>query len=190
MLAKRTLTLGTPVLEEPILRREHLDDARRAHDVLVQARQQAQRMLDEAEQEARYQIEQAVGQFWAEANAFVQGLEEERETFRREALSSVEQLLNQALSRLLDTASLPERTRALLRDLAASQPIASVATLNCHPDLAPAVDEWLAQSRFAQVWEVQCNSTLSAETVTLSHASGAFEVDWNRLRAGLLVPCP
>jgi type III secretion protein L len=187
MLARRALTLGTPVLEEPILRREHVEDVRRAHDVLANAQQQAQRILDEAEQEAHNQIEQAVSRFWSSASIFLQGLEEEREAFRREALGSVEQLFNEALSRLLDAASLPERTRALLLDLAASQAIASTATLSCHPDLAPTVEDWLAQSRFAQVWQVQCDSTMSLEILTLSHASGAFDVDWGILRAGLLI---
>jgi type III secretion protein L len=188
MLAKRVLTLGMPVVEEPILRREQLDDVRRADDILVDTRLHARQILDDAEQEARHQIEQATGRFWADANAFLQSLEQERETFRRDALDTVEQLLNEALTRLLDAASLPERTRALLRDLSASQPTASAATLSCHPDLAPTVEDWLGQSRFAQVWLVQCNSAMPPDTLTLSHDSGAFEVDWNILRAGLAIP--
>ncbi|WP_223536956.1 type III secretion system stator protein SctL [Pseudomonas sp. GL-B-16] len=187
MLAKRVLSLGMPVVEEPILRREHLNDVRRADDLLAQARQQAQRILDEAEQEARHQVERATGQFWADANTFLQDLEEERKAFRREALDTVDHLLNEAMTRLLDDASLPERIRALLRDLSASQPIASAATLSCHPELAPTVQDWLEQSRFAQLWQVQPNNAMPSETLVLSHASGAFEVDWNTLRAGLMV---
>jgi type III secretion protein L len=186
MLAKRSLTLGIPVVHEPILRREHLNDVRRADDILAQARQQAQRILDDAEHEAASRIAQLTGQFWADANAFLQGLEEEREAFRRDALDTVDQLLNEALSRLLDATSLPERTRALLRDLEASQPIASAATLSCHPDLAPTVEDWLEHSRFAPMWQVQSNHAMPPDTLTLSHDSGAFEVDWNALRAGLV----
>jgi type III secretion protein L len=187
MLAKRTLTLGMPVLQEPILRHEHLSDARQAQHILAQAEQQAAAILAAAEQEAQHQITLAVGAFWAGANEFLQGFEQERATYQRQALGTVEQLLNEALGRLLDNTGLPERTRALLRDLAASQPIAAVATLICHPDLEPVVQAWLAESRFAQFWQVQSSSAMAPLALTLSHASGAFDLDWQSLRDGLPV---
>ncbi|MBD1554537.1 type III secretion system stator protein SctL [Pseudomonas typographi] len=188
MLTKRTLSLGTPVIAEPILRHEDIANSQRAQEVLAHARDQAERIRAEATLEARQQIDQAVGQFWAGANAFLQGFDEERAAFRGEALASVEQLLNVALSRLLDDTDLAERTRALLRDLAASQPVDSAATLSCHPDLAPTVGEWLSHSRFATLWRLEGNSAMPTNALKLSHATGAFDVDWNRLREGLLAP--
>lgn len=188
MLARRSLSLGLPVLEEPIVRREHLAEARQAQDVLALAEQQADQIRAQAHEDAQVHIEQAVGEFWAGANAFLQSLEEEREAFRDQALGAVEQLLNQALSRLLDAAELPERTRVLLRELAASQPVAAVATLTCHSALLDTVHTWLAESRFARLWDVQSNDTLPTHSLTLIHASGTFDVDWHTLRGGLLVP--
>lgn len=185
MLANRVLKLGMPVVAEPILRRECFDDVQRADDILAHARRQAERILHEAEQEASARIGQMTGQFWADANAFLQGMLEEREAFRSDALETVEQLLNEALTRLLDATTLPERTRALLRDLEASQPIASAATLSCHPELLTSVEAWLEQSRFAQLWQVQPNTAMPLDTLTLTHDCGAFEVDWSVMRVGL-----
>lgn len=185
MLAKRTLTLGMPVLQEPILRYEHLHNARQAQHILAQAEQQAAAILAAAEQEAQRQITRAVGEFWAGANEFLQGFEQQRAIYQQQALGTVEQLLNEGLGRLLDAAGLPERTRAVLRDLAASQPIAAAATLICHPDLEPVVQAWLAESRFAQFWQVQASSAMEPLALTLRHASGAYDLDWQSLRDGL-----
>lgn len=188
MLARRTLTLGVAVLQEPILRQEHVDDARQAQHVLALAEQQAAAILAAAEQEAQRQITLAVGEFWVGANEFLQGFDYERTAYQAQALGTVEQLLNETLGRLLDATGLPERTRALLRDLAASQPIAATATLICHPDLEPVVQAWLVESRFAPFWQVQSSSAMAPLALTLSHASGAFDLDWQSLRDGLPIP--
>ncbi len=186
MLVKRSLSLGVSSLAEPILKREHIEDARRAEDVLAQALAQAEQIQLHAQEQAHEQVSQAVAEFWEQAGAFLQGLEAERQNFQDEALAAAEQLLSTAMARLLDEAGLAERTRALLRSLAASQPLEVRATLQCHPDLLPAVTQWLADSRFASVWQVQANSRLADDVLTLSHATGAFDIQWAQLRAGLL----
>ncbi|GGM31244.1 type III secretion system stator protein SctL [Pseudomonas asuensis] len=187
MLVKRTLSLGSPVINEPILRREAIADAWRAQEVLDQALQQADLIRAKAVEEGQQQVDQTIGEFWNIANAFLQTLEAEREAFRRDILISVEELLNLSLSRLLDDTDLPERIRALLRDLAQSQSVDMVATLNCHPDLAESVSQWLSHSRFAALWRIESDASMPLAALRLSHATGAFEVDWDSLRNGLMI---
>jgi type III secretion protein L len=187
MFVKRALSLGSPVINEPILRREAIADALRAQEVLDQALHQADLIRAEAVEEGQQQVAQTIGEFWNIANTFLQTLEAEREAFRRDMLISVEELLNLSLSRLLDETGLPERIRALLRDLAQSQSVDTVATLNCHPDLTESVTQWLSHSRFATLWRVESNAAMPPEVLRLGHATGAFEIDWDSLRNGLLV---
>jgi type III secretion protein L len=186
MLVKRTLSFGASTLAEPIIRREHIEENRRAQDVLAHAHAQAEQILLQAEYLAQEQVAQAVAEFWDNATAFIQGLEEQRHALQQEALVAAEHVLGSAMARLLDEAGLAERTRALLRALAASQPMEAIATLQCHPQLLPDVTAWLADSRFASVWQVQASTRLPTDALTLSHATGAFDIQWAHLRAGLL----
>ncbi len=187
MLARRSLSLGVAVISEPVLRREDLVDALRAQNILEHAQQQAEVIRTQALVEGQQLIDQAVGEFWSVANEFLLELHEEREAFRREALVSVEELLNLSLSRLLDEAQLPERIRALLGNLADSQPVAVAATLSCHPDLAEIVGEWLSHSRFTKLWRLESNNALPVGSLRLTHTNGSFDVDWESLRNGLLL---
>jgi type III secretion protein L len=187
MLVKRTLSLGLPVIGEPILRREAIADTLRAQEVLDHALHQADLIRAKAAEEGQQQVDQTIGEFWNMANTFLQALEAEREAFRQDILVSVEELLNLSLSRLLDETGLPERIRALLRNLAQSQSVDTVATLSCHPDLTESVAQWLLHSRFAALWQIESNAAMPLGALRLSHATGAFEIDWDSLRNGLMI---
>lgn len=187
MLAKRSLVLSSSaVLAETILRREDLADMQLASEVLRHAQQQAQDILIDARQQARQEQDQALAQFWDRANRFLQDLQLQRQTLQQEAMAAVEALLTATLTRLLDDTSLAERTRALVRHLADSQPDEATATLSAHPDLLDELRQWLAESRFAEHWQLKADPSLALHSLRLSDANGAFDVDWSRLRCGLL----
>ena len=187
MLAKRSLSLSSKtVLAEPILRHEDIADSLRAVDVLEDAHRQAERMLAELEAQARHQHAQALAEFWQTANGFLSSLAAEREALQRDAMASVEALLTEALSRLLDETTLAERVRALARNLSASQLNELPATLSCHPAMRPALEDWLAQSRFAEHWQLRNDPLLPEDSLRLSDANGAFDIDWPHLQRGLL----
>jgi type III secretion protein L len=187
MLAKRRLVLSsTAVLGETILRREDIADSQRAAEVLDDARRQARQILDDAEHQAQQLQDQALAQFWDRTERFLQDLEQQRQIQQEQGMHAVEQLLHGALSGLLDKADLAERTRALVRHLAASQPVETVATLSAHPDMLLSLSQWLEGSRYAEHWQLKGDASLAADSLRLSDANGAFDVDWASLRRGLL----
>lgn len=187
MLAKRRLDLSaSAVLAQTILRREDLADMQLASEVLRHARQQASELLEQARQQAQQEQDQALALFWEQANQRLDSLEQQRKSLEHEAMEAVETLLNDTLAQLLDQATLAERTRALVRNLASSQSSEAQATLSCHPDMQTALVEWLAQSRFAEHWQLKTDTSLAPLSLRLSDANGAFDVDWASLRRGLL----
>ncbi|MDY7564680.1 type III secretion system stator protein SctL [Pseudomonas sp. RTC3] len=187
MLVKRRLSLGSAaVLAEPIVRREDLADTQLASEVLDTARFQADQLLAQVQEHAQGLLDQALAEFWDTANGFLQSLEEQRVASQRDALASAEELLNLALERLLDETSLVERIRALARNLAASQVVETAGTLSCHPKILEPLGEWLADSRFADHWQLKGDTSMPPDALRLSHANGAFDIDWRSLRRGLL----
>lgn len=186
MLTKRRFALGSSVLEEPILRRQHLEESLRADELLAQARLQAEQLLLQAHEQRQQYLDEAVASFWSEANALLAAIQEERASYQRNALSAVDSLLNVALSRLLDDTELPQRISALLRNLADGLPNKVEASLACHPEAAATVRDWLKAMDLDMLWHVQEDSTMAAESLRLSNALGAFHIDWPSLRRGLM----
>jgi type III secretion protein L len=190
MLAKRRLVLSpSAVLVEPLLRREDIADTQLAAEVLSNARHQAALILEDARHQAQQEKDEALGQFWASANQFLQALNQQRQALERESMVAVEALLTSTLARLLDESTLAERTRALVKNLAGSQPYETQATLGAHPDMLDDLSQWLAQSRFAEHWQLKPDPSLAPQSLRLSDANGAFEIDWTSLRRGLLGVC-
>ncbi|KPW72224.1 putative hrp/hrc protein [Pseudomonas amygdali pv. ciccaronei] len=186
MLAKRSITLtATALLPEPVLRREDIANSLLARDVLADAQRQAEQMLVLEQQKADLVHQQALASFWEYANAFLAELQVQREVLQQQAMAAVEELLSESLRHLLDDTTLAERARALVKNLAASQLNEAVATLSVHPDMAEPVAVWLADSRFAQYWQLKRDASLTTERLRLSDANGAFDIDWATLRNGL-----
>lgn len=189
MLAKRSLNLASSaVLAETLLRREDIADMQRASDVLRNAQREAEQILDDAHQQAQREKQKALAQFWEAANQTLDNLEQQRQTLQREAMNAVEELLNGTLARLLDETTLAERTRALVRNLADSQRFEAVAILSAHPDMLDELSKWLAESRFAEHWQLKGDPLMAPQTLRLSDDNGAFDIDWQALRRGLLGP--
>jgi len=186
MLAKRSIALtAASLLPEPILRREVLTDSLLARDILTDAQIQADQMLVRKQAESDRLQQQALMQFWESANALLAELQAQREALQEQVMLAVEQLLSESLCHLLDDTTLPERARALARNLAASQLNEVVATLSVNPDMAQPVSEWLAESRFVEHWQLKRDATIAVGSLRLSDTNGAFDIDWATLRNGL-----
>ncbi|MGE6387413.1 type III secretion system stator protein SctL [Pseudomonas sp. NPDC078416] len=189
MLAKRRLVLSSSaVLVTDILRREDLAGTVLAAEVLDNARAEAEQILAAAHAQAQHEKDQALAQFWDSANGFLQQLEQQRSALAQESMAAVEALLNEALAELLDQTSLAERSRALMRNLAAGQTVETRAALSAHPAMLDSLGEWLSASRFADHWQLKSDPAMAPETLRLSDANGAFDIDWDSLRRGLASP--
>lgn len=186
MLAKRRLVLSSSaVLVTDILRREDLAGTMLAAEVLDNARAEAEQILAAAHAQAQREKDQALAHFWNSANGFLQQLEQQRSALAQESMEAVETLLNEALAELLDQTTLAERSRALMRNLAAGQTVETRAVLSANPDMLDSLGEWLSASRFADHWQLKGDPTLAPQTLRLSDANGAFDIDWDSLRRGL-----
>jgi type III secretion protein L len=189
MLAKRRLVLSSSaVLVTDILRREDLAGTVLAAQVLDNARAEAEQILAAAHARAQHEKDQALVQFWNSANDFLQQLEQQRQALAEASMEAVEALLNEALADLLDQTSLAERSRALMRNLAAGQLVETTAVLSAHPEMLDSLGEWLSASRFADHWQLKGEPALAPQTLRLSDANGAFDIDWDSLRRGLVGP--
>lgn len=187
MLAKRRLVLSSStVLVTDILRREDLASTVLAAEVLDNARAEAEQILAAAHAQAQHEKDQALAQFWDSANGFLQHLEQQRLALAEASMEAVESLLNEALAELLDQTTLAERSRALMRNLAAGQSVETTAVLSAHPDMLDSLSEWLSASRFAGHWQLKRDPALTPQTLRLSDANGAFDIDWDSLRRGLV----
>jgi len=187
MLVRRRLSLGAEaLLREPILRHEDLADAQRASDLLLAAQTEAEALIAEAQGQCQRSLDQAAGEFWEQANHFLQTLEDQRLALQRSAVESAEALLTQALTQLFDDTSVAERGRALINHLAASQSYACTATLTCPPELFADVQAWVAGSRFAALWQLREDISMPAQTLRLSSDAGEFDLDWPGLVRCLL----
>ncbi|TPG88497.1 HrpE/YscL family type III secretion apparatus protein [Pseudomonas caspiana] len=187
MLVRRRLSLGTgALLREPILRREDLADAQRASDVLLAAQAQAEALIAAAQTQCQRLLDQAAGEFWTQANDFLQALEDQRQALQISAVESAEAMLTLALTGLLDDTGVAERGRALVRHLAASQSYACNATLSCPPELFADLQAWVADSRFAALWQLRDDPSMPTQTLRLSSDAGEFDLDWPGLLRCLL----
>jgi type III secretion protein L len=186
-LVRRRLSLGAEaLLREPILRREDLADAQRASDVLRAAQTEAEALIAEAQTQCQRALDQAAGEFWEQANHFLQTLEDQRQALQRLAVESAEAMLTLALTPLFDGTDVAERGRGLINHLAASQSDPCTATLRCPPELFADVQAWVADSRFAALWQVREDSSMPAQTLRLSSDAGEFDLDWPGLVRCLL----
>ncbi|MDL2186479.1 type III secretion system stator protein SctL [Pseudomonas sp. ChxA] len=189
MLVRRTLSLGdqhaAPV---GIVRHEQFRDSQAAVDLLAQAREQAEALLLEAQQQRQQVIDQASAQFWEDAGAFLQGIETQAQAAHNHVVQAARQLLNQAIERLFGECTLGERAQALITHLAAGQSHATGATLSCHPQVFAQVQAWVASSRFAALWQLREDGAMPIDALRLSNDAGEFDLDWASLQRCMLAP--
>lgn len=189
MLVRRTLSLGdqraAPV---GIVRHEQFSDSRAAVELLARAREQADALLLEAQQQRQQVLDQATAQFWEEAGTFLHGIESQAQAAHDDVVQAARQLLNQAIDRLFGECSLGERAQALITHLAAGQSHATGATLSCHPQVFAQVQAWVASSRFAAVWQLREDGAMPIDALRLSNDAGEFDLDWASLQRCMLAP--
>lgn len=187
MLAKRSIALGAGTLvPEPILRHEHIAQSVLARELLADTQKRCQQQVAEQAREMQALQQQALADFWGQANGLLEGLRLHGAVLEQQMMEAIGAVLNQALAQLLDSATLAERVRAVLRHLAGNAPEAGTAVLEAHPDALETVAQWLEQSGFAGHWQLKAAPGLLADEVRLSHPAGTFELQWLGLREGLL----
>lgn len=189
MLISRRLSLGEPaVVGVRIVRHAQLTDSVAAQDLLSRAQAQADSLLLNAQAQRQQILDVALTEFWEEAGAFLQTLRAEYQALQDDVIAASRRVVNQVIEQVFDDCATPDRARALVSHLAASQRYASAASLNCHPELFNDVQAWIMGSRFALVWQLREDSSLPVSALRLTSGSGDFELDWASLQRCVQVP--
>ncbi|WP_092164928.1 HrpE/YscL family type III secretion apparatus protein [Pseudomonas sp. NFACC37-1] len=187
MLIRRSMSLGDLELgRELIVRHEQFADYRGAVDVMLQARADANALLQQAETLRQESLDRALAEFWAQACGFLEALEAERQQCREGVVEVCRELLNVVIGRLFDECPPKERIRILLDHLVATcaYPLSS-ATLKCHPELYVEVQAWLAANSSSALWQLREDSTMAVQSIRLSTETGEYAVEWDDLRRSL-----
>lgn len=186
----RRLSLGQDVLAEPVLRRESLDSVLLADQLLEQARAEAEAILAEANQQRDALLKNATVEFWQAANASLAAWDSAREAQLEQVVKQASQVLRDGLQQVLGRVPRDLRLQATLRQLAASQPLAVQAGLQCHSDDLEALSGWLQELSTARFWELIANDHLQPGQLRLETPSGDFNLDWSAMCDGLQVLVP
>ena len=191
MLTRRSLTLGgaLPADAECLLRRETIEQCAAAQSIIDAAERQAAALLEQAQRHAedlaREAREVASAEFWQQAEAFLDGWSKEQRQIGERTLELASRLVAQALTCLLDEVPEEARIHALLRQLRIAQAGGEGGELCCHPQLRPAVENWL-EARRSCTWRIRDDETLDTGSLRLAAAHGDFVLSWGTAVAELL----
>ncbi|MCV4343941.1 type III secretion system stator protein SctL [Pseudomonas capsici] len=187
MLTSRSLTLTSnrSTVNEPLLRREVLEQSLLAEELLEDARAQAREILDTAEAEAealRQRCEeQTRAEVWQQAQSLLDDLREQRERTLATVVEAAEDLVQQALQLVLGELSDGQKVSAVLRQLTSASPNEESALIYCHPDritlLAQSLEE---QGQLG--WTLRGDPNLEPDAISLRTEHGDFSLSWNALQ--------
>ncbi|MDC9817948.1 type III secretion system stator protein SctL [Pectobacterium polonicum] len=153
-----------------------------ADTIVTQAHERARTLCEQA-------VEQAEAEFWQQANALLQGVQQDRMHLEKIMITQAGQLLRDALAQLLDKTPVPSRHHALLRQLLRQQQGESQGTLYCHPAQLADVQHWLdAHTHLA--WRLASDEALDSDAMKLITAHGVMSLSWRQATQQLIPPEP
>ncbi|MGN7738565.1 type III secretion system stator protein SctL [Pseudomonas sp. 22526] len=189
MLTRRNLTLSHPQLlsDGPVLRRETLENSllaeqlleaaqAEAEALLVSARQEAERMGEEVQAQARVEV-------WCQADALLDDWQQQRQQMWVHIIATAETLVGQALQKLLGEQPDKARIRAMLHHLMATQTQEQVGVLHTHPDWLETTALQLQQAQAC--WTLRADPQLAPDSLLLRTELGDFSFSWSCLAEAL-----
>ena len=191
MLSRRTIELrpGAPGLPQTLITRENLIDCGQAHQVLAQAKAQADELLSNAQAASEALLKKAHDEFWQQANAMLTRWQLEHRALCQGIESSASTVVNQTLRHLFDEVPQPARIAALLEHLLRAQCPPVYAMLRCHPKALENTRQWLS-TRPDNPWQLQTDERLDTLALVLVTASEDLRIDWATAIETLLMPAP
>ncbi|AZC83991.1 type III secretion system stator protein SctL [Pseudomonas chlororaphis] len=185
MLTHRNLTLGHPrlLISGPILRRETLENSQLAEHLLEVAQAEAETLLANARQEAERLGEEIQAQarieIWCKADALLDDWQQQRQQMWTHITATAEILVGHALQKLLAEQTDNARVHAVLHHLITAQPQAQTGVLHIHPDWLETATLQLQQAQAR--WTLLADSQLPPDSLCLRTDQGDFSLSWSRL---------
>lgn len=189
MLTRRTLELrpGAHGLPQVLISRQTLTDCARADEILAQARAQADQLLSRAQTAAETLLRKAHDEFWQQANAQLACWQRDHRALCQAIESSATQVVNLALSQLLDEVPPPARINTLLTQLLQAQCPPLSATLRCPPQALAQVRQWLGTCPDS-LWQLQTDERLAPQALVLVTEQYDLRIDWATTSHAALIP--
>lgn len=192
MLTRKTITLLNPGADlAPVIAQAQLLIQQQGQDVLQQARERAQALLEEAERQAEARLlcaQQGVERaFWHQAEPLLLSWQQQYQQLEAQVLEVMESVMTQALGQLLTEVPEPQRLAALLRQLLRAKTRDEQGSLCCHPAQQEAIADWLHGHPHLS-WQLQPDESLAADSLKLVTAHGELHLDWQQAVHQLHLP--
>jgi type III secretion protein L len=156
----------------------------RAQNILDEALEQAEHIRQQAEKEAneqallvRQEIEQEA---WRELNQLIAELNQQKEKLWDDIEKSATVVLNEALLQFMGQAEHQEKAQVLVRQLVKVQRQSHNGTLLCSPELFDSVKTVLDQQKILH-WHAVTDSNLLSGEISLVTGMGSFRCSWQSL---------
>ncbi|OXS21908.1 type III secretion system stator protein SctL [Pseudomonas rhodesiae] len=164
----------------PLVPREILADVENASQLLMLAQAEADELIRQANEKCEAMLKKASVEIWQRANKQFKSWEREHEEMLAHLEYHATLIINQATKCIFDEAVEPQRLRALIKQLLASQIPQISATLLCCPNELEHVKQILV-SHGATLWKLQPDVTVPSQTLTLRTDEGDFLITWNSM---------
>ncbi|MCU7369223.1 type III secretion system stator protein SctL [Pantoea stewartii] len=185
--ARQAILLGRDMLALNRQAEQLIADAEReAQEIIDEARTQAETLRQQAKTECDALLAGAQDAFCHQAQTLFTDWQHQRGVEQQQLLDAADELLEQALGRLLDEVPSAKQLDILLTQLRAKHPPVAAATLYCHSEMHAAVTHWLVQ-RPELRWQPTINDTLPPDTLLLTTEQGELHISWQALRQALSV---
>ncbi|MBC3300468.1 type III secretion system stator protein SctL [Pseudomonas sp. SWRI18] len=162
--------------------REDLANWKQAEQLLRQANEQADELLNLTKKKCESLREQASLEIWRRADAQLKRWEHDRQTMCDRLEHYANSITREAIRCLLDETVAPTRLAALLKQLLANQVHEISAILLCHPHDIEEIKQCLAYHK-ASVWKLHADETLTPQTLVLKTDEGDFRISWSAMLA-------
>ena len=162
------------VLKEPIIKSECLDQAIRAKDLLKQAEQTRQTMLDDTENQIQAAREEASKQVLDSAEALLSHWREEQQKQLADFLPQASELVFEALKKLMVDLPPEALMESLLKQLIEAKSKEAKAKLYCHPDMTDVLAEQ-AENHGTAVWQITPDAALEQSELRLEDENGVYQ---------------
>ncbi|MFL1391590.1 type III secretion system stator protein SctL [Pseudomonas tritici] len=179
-LHKIELHKSASVFPTPLVPREVLADVASANQLLVHAQTDADELIRRAGEKCETMQKEASLEIWQRADKQLKCWEHEREEILGRLEHHATLVINRAIKCIFDETVEPQRLRALIKQLLASQIPQVNATLLCCPNEFEHVNQSLV-SYGATLWKLQSDVTVPPQTLTLRTDEGDFLINWHSM---------
>ena len=176
---KLQLSSDVEIVNEPLIKREWLEDCVSADKLLRLAEKEFMNAIGEAKQQCELisdtARDEAQGAVWQQANELLARWEEDHQELCQSIEPMAGDLVTQSLTKIFGHMSEPEQISSLVHQLAVEAREKKQAVLKVHPNRESLVLEELEKRSFSH-WKVESSQHLNEDELVLNDEDGQYSV--------------